>query len=72
MNVDDFKSYLEKVKENPEIIDNDYSLIESIIHNIILAEKKYTYGLEKTTAATRQTEIERIIIQGLEEYKNEN
>lgn len=72
MNFDEIKNYLGKLKESPELIEGDLSIIETTIHEIILAEKKYSYGLEKTTSTARQAEIERIVIKGLEKYKHEN
>lgn len=72
MNIDEVKEYLEKLKIHPEMLDESLSGIESMIYRIILAEKKYSYGLEKTTIASRQSEIERIVLQGFEDSKNEN
>ena len=72
MNVDEIKEYLGKLKVHPEMLENPLSSLESTIYKIIIAEKKYSYGLEKTTIESRQLEIERIILQGLEDFKNEN
>jgi len=72
MTIDEVKEYLEKLKTHPEILEESLSSFESTIYKVILAEKKYSYGLEKTTAASRQSEIERIILQGFEDSKNEN
>ncbi|TPE16804.1 hypothetical protein FJP62_08510 [Pantoea vagans] len=72
MNIDQVKEYLEKLRIHPEMLEESLSSIDSTIYKIILAEKKYSYGLEKTTTASRQSEIERIVLQGFEDSKNEN
>ncbi|MGN8163826.1 hypothetical protein ACTJKZ_14830 [Pantoea sp. 22096] len=72
MNIDEVKQYLETLKVHPELLNESLSSIDSTINKIILAEKKYSYGLEKTTTASRQSEIERIVLQGFEDSKNEN
>lgn len=72
MSFDDVKGYLEELKSNPDLLDSDFSILDSTIFDIILAEKKYSYGLEKTTVTARQAEIEHIITQSIEALKNEN
>ena len=72
MNIDDVKKFLSELKDKPELLDSDLSIHESTIIEIIRAEKKYSFGLEHTTPSARQEEIERIVLQGIESYNNED
>lgn len=72
MKIDEIKNYLSQLKENPELLDEDSSIIEMTINDIIRAEKKYSYGLGVTTQQDRQEEIEKIILNAIERNINEN
>ena len=72
MKIDEIKNYLSQLKENPELLDEDSSIIEMTINDIIRAEKKYSFGLGVTTQQDRQEEIEKIILNAIERNINEN
>lgn len=72
MDINEIKSFLSDLKDNPELLDAGVSIHESAIHEIIRAEKRYSYGLDLTTEDDRRIEIEKIVIDNLEKYNNEN
>ncbi|MEP8912488.1 hypothetical protein ACK6SG_11210 [Enterobacter hormaechei] len=72
MKLDDIKDFLNELSNDPALLDSDSTIIEATIHEIIRAEKKYSYGLDLTTQNNRHDEIERIVLNSLEAASNEN
>ena len=72
MNIDEVKKYLNELTDKPDLLDSNLSIHELTIHEIIRAEKKYSYGLDNTTSSARQAEIERIVLLGIGKYNNED
>lgn len=72
MDFESIKNLLTEFSENPDLLDKEEDIIEGTIHDIIRAEKKYSFGLDMTTQHDRQNEIERIILTAIEKMNNEN
>lgn len=72
MCLDNIKEFLQQISNDASLLENDHDIIDNTIHEIIRAEKKYSYGLDMTTQHNRQDEIERIVLTAIEAVNNEN
>ena len=54
--IDDIKSMLEEIKNNPEILESNDQLTK-LLKGVIQIEKRHIYGLDKTSTSKRRDEI---------------
>ena len=65
-NLDDVKSLLNEIKDNPEILNENNDQIDELLKAVIKIEKRNLYGLEKSSAAKRRDEIFKYLDKKLE------
>ncbi len=66
MSVEDVLNQLKDIQENPEILNEDDSEMESILKAIIKIERRHLYGLDSTSVSSRRNKIREFLVDKLQ------
>ena len=61
MDIDEMLRGLKEIKENPDVLLQVDSELDSVLKEIIKIERKHLYGLDSTSAANRKSAVQELL-----------
>ena len=67
MSVEEVLKQLKDIQENPQILNEDDSEMESILKAVIKIERRHMYGLDSTRVSSRRNKIREFLVDKLKD-----
>ncbi len=67
-----FLKVMNEIKDNPEVLDQADSELETVLKDIIKIERRHLYGLSSTSSANRKAAVQELLVDKLKSRDKKN